>query len=83
MYESIYKNKESNINEYTEYLNKLLSNLSVGDTKHDFGYNLDYLKSNVFSSAYNSGIPIPYNTNYIFDENQCLDSVIKTINNFE
>ena len=54
-------------------LNQILANLSVGDTKHDFGSSFIYDQQ---KDDYNSGLPIKY-TN-IMDEPGCLNSVIKS-----
>jgi len=53
-------------------LNQILANLSVGDTKHDFGSSFI---SDQQKDDYNSGLPMKY-TN-IMDEPGCLNSVIK------
>lgn len=58
-------------------LNQLLSNLSVGDTKHDFGYTNEALKNKKFKDSFNTGIEVPYSDN-ILSEPECLNSVIKS-----
>ena len=57
-------------------LNQLLSNLSVGDTKHDFGYTNEALKKERFKASFNTGIAVPY-SEYL-TEPECLNSVIKS-----
>ena len=57
-------------------LNQLLSNLSVGDAKHDFGYTQDSLSNNKFKTSFSTGIAVPYSD--ILTEPECLNSVIKT-----
>lgn len=64
-------------------LNRILSKLAIGDTKHDFGYKVDELKNINFKDAYNSGIPQPYNNEDVVDEEYCLQSVVKEISNEE
>ena len=66
------KNADFNI----DALNQLLSNLSVGDAKHDFGYTQDKLLNPRFQASFNTGIEVPYSE--ILSEPQCLDSVIKS-----
>jgi hypothetical protein len=57
-------------------LNQVLANLSIGDTKHDFGYQKTLLESISFKNAYNSGLPEGYNK--IDDEEECVSNIIKS-----
>ena len=61
-------------------LKKSLASLSVGDSKHDFHYTMDILRSNGFKDAFNYGLPDGggYNDSDIMDEEQCLSSIIKS-----
>ncbi len=54
--------------------NQTLSNLSIGDTKHDFGYKNEDMQKPQFHTAYEKGIPGKYDK--IYDEPNCLNSII-------
>ena len=58
-------------------LNTILANLSVGDTRHDFGYGKEKLAP--VQANYNTGLPASYNE--ITSEEVCLNSVIKDYSN--
>lgn len=57
----------------------ILATLSVGDSKHDFHYNMETLTSKGFKDAFNYGLPDNggYNDDNIMDEEKCLSSVIR------
>jgi hypothetical protein len=57
--------------------NPVLANLSVGDTRHDFGYGKEKLAP--VQANYNAGLPASYNE--ITSEEVCLNSVIKEYSN--
>jgi hypothetical protein len=67
----MYKNIKEN--ESLDFLNPILADLAVGDTKHDFGYS--EIKLTPIQSNYNSGLPTPYQS--VNDEEVCLASVIE------
>ena len=60
----------------TDALYQLLSNLSVGDTKHDFSYTNEELDLQRFKVSFNAGIPAPYSET--LKESQCLASVVNS-----
>ena len=63
----------------TQYqLDETLANLSIGDTKHDFHYQVNLLKSEPFKEAYNYGLPIGFNENKINDEEGNLSYIISS-----
>ena len=57
-------------------LTTVLSNLSVGDTKHDFSYTKGDFDLQRFKASFNAGIPAPYSE--VLKEAQCLASVVKS-----
>lgn len=57
-------------------LNKILSDLSIGDTKHDFGYQKKILESELFTNAYNYGLPESFDN--VYNEADNLNSIIKS-----
>jgi hypothetical protein len=70
------KNAGFSTDELYELLSNLLSNLSVGDTKHDFSYTNQDLELPRFQESFNAGIPARYLA--ILKEAQCLASVVKS-----
>ena len=67
------------------YINNLLANLSVADTAHDIDKKDKGIlgisgflgtAGNIYARMYQKGIPVPYNTDNILDEESAVGSVI-------
>lgn len=74
-------NDKSNNNLDDAKLKQILASLSVGDTKHDFHYDMGILKSTAFKKAFNYGLPDGGgydDENIMKDEEACLASIVKT-----
>lgn len=59
-------------------LNQILADLSIGDTKHDFGLTQGQFSD--IKSSYDKGLPPPGTTDKFPSEEKCLSSVVAKLN---